>query len=89
MECHNLHLKNGMSFSEFRDKIRKKQQSLDELKQVDSESMKKVDEKARAETEKQINSYYQSTKFFKASLTSGRDCWFKNGFKGDIRTYTC
>lgn len=57
-------------FQLVQDKIRKKQQSLDELKQVDSESMKKVDEKARAETEKQINSYYQSTKFFKASLSS-------------------
>ena len=63
------------------DKIRKKQQSLDELKQVDSESMKKVDQKARAETEKQINSYYQSTKFFKASLTSAGIAGLKMGLR--------
>ncbi|KAF1026906.1 MAG: hypothetical protein GAK29_00990 [Acinetobacter bereziniae] len=63
------------------DKIRKKQQSLDELKQVDSESMKKVDQKARAETEKQINSYYQSTKFFKASLTSAGITGLKMGLR--------
>ena len=63
------------------DKIRKKQQSLDELKQVDSESMKKVDQKARAETDKQINSYYQSTKFFKASLTSAGIAGLKMGLR--------
>ena len=63
------------------DKIRKKQQSLDELKQVDSESMKKVDQKARAETEKQINSYYQSTKFFQASLTSAGIAGLKMGLR--------
>ena len=63
------------------DKIRKKQQSLDELKQVDSESMKKVDQKARAETEKQINSYYQSTKFFQASLTSAGITGLKMGLR--------
>ena len=63
------------------DKIRKKQQSLDELKQVDSESMKKVDQKARAETEKQINSYYQITKFFKASLTSAGIAGLKMGLR--------
>ena len=68
-------------FQQVQDKIRKKQQSLDELKQVDSESMKKVDEKARAETEKQINSYYQSTKFFKASLTSAGIAGLKMGLR--------
>lgn len=54
---------------------------MDELKQVDSESMKKVDEKARAENEKQINSYYQSTKFFKASLTSAGIAGLKMGLR--------
>jgi len=68
-------------FQQVQDKIRKKQQSLDELKQVDSESMKKVDEKARAENEKQINSYYQSTKFFKASLTSAGIAGLKMGLR--------
>lgn len=68
-------------FQQVQDKIRKKQQSLDELKQVDSESMKKVDEKARAETEKQINNYYQSTKFFKASLTSAGIAGLKMGLR--------
>lgn len=68
-------------FQQVQDKTRKKQQSLDELKQVDSESMKKVDEKARAETEKQINSYYQSTKFFKASLTSAGIAGLKMGLR--------
>ncbi|RLL30050.1 DNA repair protein [Acinetobacter cumulans] len=68
-------------FQQVQDKIRKKQQSLDELKQVDNESMKKVDEKARAETEKKINSYYQSTKFFKASLTSAGIAGFKMGLR--------
>lgn len=63
------------------DKIRKKQQSLDELKRVDSESMKKVDQKARAETEKQINSYYQSTKFVQASLTSAGITGLKMGLR--------
>lgn len=68
-------------FQQVQDKIRKKQQSLDELKQVDSESMKKVDERARAENEKQINSYYQSTKFFKASLTSAGIAGLKMGLR--------
>lgn len=68
-------------FHQVQDKIRKKQQSLDELKQVDSASMKKVDQKARAETEKQINSYYQSTKFFKASLTSAGIAGLKMGLR--------
>ncbi len=68
-------------FQQVQDKIRKKQQSLDELKQVDSASMKKVDQKARAETEKQINSYYQSTKFFKASLTSAGIAGLKMGLR--------
>ena len=63
------------------DKIRKKQQSLDELKQVDSDSMNTIDKNARTETEKQINSYYQSTKFFKESLKTAGIAGVKMGLR--------
>lgn len=50
--------------------IETEQKRLEQLKQINPDKMKKVDEKARMEYEKQINSYYTSSKFFKNSLSA-------------------
>ncbi|MDC4435785.1 DNA repair protein [Acinetobacter baumannii] len=59
-------------YQQLQDKIRKKQQALDELKQTDQHGMRKVDQEARANNEKYINTYYQSTKFFKNSFEAAK-----------------
>ncbi len=71
-------------YQKVQDKIRKKQKSLDELKQVDSNGMKKVDKKARLENEKKINSYYTSSKFFKDSGSAAGLAGIKMGIRESI-----
>ncbi|HRO78698.1 MAG TPA: DNA repair protein [Acinetobacter towneri] len=68
-------------YQQIQDKIRKKKQSLHELKQVSSNGMKKIDKKARLENDKKINMYYQSSKFFKASFGTAGIAGAKMGLR--------
>ncbi|NAR49378.1 DNA repair protein [Acinetobacter haemolyticus] len=71
-------------YQQVQDKIRKKQKSLDELQQVNANGMQKVDKKARTEYEKQIYTYYQSTKFFKSSLNAAGTAGVKMGVRESL-----
>ncbi len=68
-------------YQETQYKIRKKQQSLDELKQVDPDEIRKVDAQARGEYNKKINSYYSSSKFFSSSFAAAINSGFKMGLR--------
>lgn len=71
-------------YQETQDKIRKKQQSLEELKQVDPDEMRKVDAQARDEYNKKINSYYTSSKFFSSSFAAAINSGFRMGLRESI-----
>lgn len=67
------------------DQIDKKQQSLEQLKQVDPDEMRKIDQAARHSYDQQINqSYYTSSKFFKNSIDAAMKTGFKMGLRESI-----
>lgn len=72
-------------YQKVQDQIRKKQQALDGLKQVDADAMKQVDQNSREIYDEQVNTaYYTSSKFFKSSLNSAMNTGFKMGMRESI-----
>jgi predicted SnoaL-like aldol condensation-catalyzing enzyme len=69
-------------YQQAQDEIRKKQQSLDELKQTDADTARAKDQQARDPLNQKINhSYYTSSKFFKSTITAS----LNNGFRMGVR----
>lgn len=64
--------------------LKVQQERLEQLLQVNPDTMKKVDAKARAENEKQINSYYTSSKFFNASINAAGVAGIKMGLRESL-----
>lgn len=67
-------------YRETQDQIRKKQNSLNDLKNIDPEKMRQADREAREKYNQQINTtYYNSSKFFNRSIEASMNTGFRMG----------
>lgn len=77
--------KDQHDYRELEATIKQKQDSLEQLKDVDPDEMRALDKKARDQYDSQINlTYYTSTKFFASTLSSATSAGFRMGLRESL-----